>query len=145
MFLFRSLRVADFPKQLETGKLFHEHSLTMECHFSVEIKAPEGLDKIRPHLEKCRLNLITYQSGYNGKTILRSIHDDDEVEWSMDSSDDEILFGSGCVYGNLERAELLLGDLGIALTAAGYPHEIAIDNEQGELARRSSFLWGGHL
>ena len=95
------------------------------------------------HLNACRLKLATYKSGYNGKIILRSIHDD-EVEWAMDSSDDPKLFVSGYIYDDVERADLLLGDLSIALVAAGYPHEITIDDEKNETTRKSSFMWSEH-
>ena len=112
----------------------------MQCHFSVEIYSPEGIGKIADHLGKCRLQLYVHKSGYNGKEILRSKHGG-EIEWAMDSSDSSIMFASGYVDGGFDRANLLLGDLAIALVASGYPHQIKIDDDKGQQTNSSSYLW----
>ena len=114
----------------------------MKCDFFVKVYAPEGLLNISSHLDECRLKLSASESGYNGKVILKNAHSE-ELEWNMDSSDDEYLVATGSIYGDIERAKLLLGDFGIALTAGGYPHEICLDDENGNLKEKSSFMWVG--
>lgn len=114
----------------------------MKCDFFIKIYAPEGLANISSHLDECRLKLNAWVSGYNGKTILRSSHNK-ELEWNMDSSDDDYLIATGSIYGNIERARLLLGDLEIALTGGDYPHEVCLDDEKGMLKDKSSFMWAG--
>ena len=112
----------------------------MKCHFFIQIMAPEGLGKIEPYLQGCHLKLATYKSGFNDKIILRSLHGDD-VEWSMDSSESDIIVAFGYIAGEIECAKFLLGDLSDALKAANYPHETVVDNERGELTQTLSYMW----
>ena len=102
--------------------------------------APEGLGKIEPYLQGRHLKLATYKSGFNDKIILRSLHGDD-VEWSMDSSESDIIVAFGYIAGEIECAKFLLGDLSDALKAANYPHEILLDNEHNILEQKLSFRW----
>lgn len=112
----------------------------MECHFSVEIRAPQGLRGIEPHLSHCDLALSPWQSGYNGKIILRSPVDAD-FEWEMDSSDDEIMFASGSLTGEARAAEARLRTLSTALRMAGFRHRILLDDPLGNLHATIDHAW----
>src|SRR4051812_29378426 len=86
----------------------------MECHFCVEIYAPERLRGIEPHLVQSGLALEAWQSGYNGKVILRAPLNSD-FDWEMDSSDYPLLFASGIIPGDVSAAEARLRTLSSVL------------------------------
>ncbi len=115
----------------------------MKCNFFITIFAPKGLSKISTHLDCCKLRLDDWKSGYNGKVILRCVQND-ELDWNMDSSDNDYLVANGSIFGNVERAKLLLEDLEIAFIKAGYPYQIHLDDEVGNLKYKSSYHWVGH-
>ena len=112
-----------------------------ECDFFIEINAPDGLAGIGEHLEKCRLPLTAYLSGYNNKVILRVKNDDSRLEWFMDSSDNEIMVANGTFFIPVDEAWQLLEDISLALTSSGFPHEISIDDEGGNKKYSCAYLW----
>ena len=112
----------------------------MECNFCVQIHAPEGLRGIEPYLADCRLALTAYQSGYNGKVILRAPADAD-FEWAMDSSDHPGMFASGFITGEPLVAEARLRTLSAALRMARFPHRILLDDPQGNLYASIEHAW----
>jgi hypothetical protein len=112
----------------------------MECTFCIDIYAPTGLRGIEPHLVHCELGLTAYQSGYNGKVILRRPLDSD-FEWEMDSSDHATMFASGSIPGDAPAAEAKLRTLSTSLRLAGYPHRIALDDPSGHLAASIEYAW----
>ena len=112
----------------------------MECHFCVEIYAPQGLGGIEPHLVHCRLALTPYRSGYNGKVILRAPPDTD-FEWEMDSSDHPGMFASGFIVGEAQVAEAQLRTLSAALRMAQFPHRIGLDDPEGNLYASIEHAW----
>jgi len=113
---------------------------SVECHFSVQIYAPDGLRGIEGHLADCRLALTPYQSGYNGKVILRA-PDDVDFEWAMDSSDHAGMFASGFIVGEARVAEARLRTLSAALRMARFPHRILLDDPQGNLYASIEHAW----
>ncbi len=114
-----------------------------ECDFFIEINAPDGLAGIEEYIGKCRLPLIPYLSGYNNKVILRIDGEDSRVEWDMDSSDNEIMVASGTFFIPVDEAWQLLEDISLALTSSGFPHEIGIDDEDGNKKYSCAYLWKG--
>jgi hypothetical protein len=112
----------------------------VECSFSVDFYAPEGLRGIEPHLVHCALGLTAYQSGYNGKVILRTPLDSD-LEWEMDSSDYPTMFASGSIPGDARAAEEKLRTLSLSLRLAGFPHRILLDDPSGNLAASIAHAW----
>lgn len=112
----------------------------MECRFSVDIYAPEGLRGIGPHLVHCELGLTPWRSGYNGKVILRAPLDSD-FEWEMDSSDDAKMFASGFIPGDARAAEVKLRTLSTSLRLAGFPHRILLDEPSGNLSASIEHAW----
>jgi len=112
-----------------------------ECYFFIEINAPKGLAGIEKHLDKCKLSLKPYLSGYNNKVILKNDMDDDRFEWGMDSSDTDVMVASGYICMPVASAWKLLKSLSFALTAAGFPHKIGLDDEEGNKKYSCSFLW----
>jgi hypothetical protein len=112
-----------------------------ESHFFLQIRAPDGLAGIEAHLCGCALNLEAWTSGHNGKVVLRRRPGEERFEWDMDPSDTETMTASGCVFLPVDEAWRLLQSLSAALSAAGFPHEIAIDDEQGSPAYSCSHLW----
>jgi hypothetical protein len=110
--------------------------MTTECHFHAEILAPAGLAGVEPHLHLCKMNLVAYRSGFSGQVILRSRIGEERFEFDMAPSTTDILYASG--YIRLSEAEswALLESLSAALSAAGFPHEIAMDDARGELFKR---------
>lgn len=112
----------------------------MECHYSIDIYAPEGLRGIEPALAEAGLPLYAYRSGYNGKVILRSSRDD-ELEWEMDSSDTDLMRADGDVYGTEHDAETLLRSLSGCLAKSGFPHSILLDDPDGNLYARIEHMW----
>lgn len=113
---------------------------SVECHFCVQIYAPAGLRGIEPYLVDCRLALTPYQSGYNGKVILRTPADAD-LEWAMDSSDHPGMFASGFITGEPHVAEVQLRSLSAALRMAQFPHRILLDDPQGNLYASIEHAW----
>jgi len=112
----------------------------MECRFCVEIYAPQGLRGIEPHLVHCTLALQPYQSGYNGKIILRALPDAD-FEWDMDSSHDAVLFASASIKGDARAAESQLRTLSTTLRLAHFPHRILLDDPKGSLHASIEHAW----
>jgi hypothetical protein len=112
----------------------------VECRFCVDIHAPEGLRGIEPHLVHCGLGLDAWQSGYNGKVILRAQLDSD-VEWAMDSSDEPTMFASGVIPGDTGAAEVKLRTLSTCLRLAGFPHRILLDDPSGYLCASIEHAW----
>ena len=88
----------------------------MANYFSMEIKAPEGLSGIEAHLSKCQLSLDTHTSGHNGKVVLRAKNDSD-FEWSMDSSDGDVIYGCGEIFNDADFAVEVLESLSLILRA----------------------------
>jgi hypothetical protein len=113
---------------------------SVECHFCVDIHAPQGLRGLEPHLRHSGLALLTYQSGYNGKLIFRAQGDAD-FEWLMDSSDDARMFASGAIRGDAQAAEDQLRKLSTVLSMAGYPHRILLDDPSGNLHASIEHEW----
>jgi len=58
----------------------------------------------------------------------------------MDSSDD-VMVASGRFFIPVEEAWGLLRELSLILTSAGFPHEIGIDDEEGNRRYSCAFLW----
>ena len=104
----------------------------MNCHFDIEIHAPRGLAGIETTIGDCELPLYAWKSGYNGKIILRASQDDD-LEWGMDSSDEDSMFASGYILASVELAESRLRSLSRCLVAAGFRHSILLDGPDGNL------------
>ena len=103
-----------------------------QCHFYLQITAPAGLEGIHEHLKYCKMNLEPWESGDNGKIILRSCPSEDRFEWQMDTSDTDTLIANGDFFLPFEEAKLLLRSLSDMLISAGYPHQISIDDEKGD-------------
>lgn len=112
----------------------------MECSFSVDIYAPEGLRGIEPHLVHCELGLTPHRSGYNGKVVLQAPFDAD-FEWAMDSSDHATMFASGFIPGDARAAEDKLRTLSTSLRLAGFPHRILLDDPLGSLSASIEHAW----
>jgi len=110
------------------------------CKFAIDIYAPNGLSMIGPVLKHCRLPLYTWESGYNGKTILRDRGGDD-FEWEMDSSNECCLFASGGMLERPKATQAKLQSLSDCLAMAGYPHQILIDDPEGDMFATIRFEW----
>lgn len=110
----------------------------MANYFSMEIKAPDGLSGIEAHLSKCQLNLSAYTSGHNGKVVLRA-KDDSGFEWSMDSSDGDVIYGSGEILKGADFAIEALESLSLILRAMNLPHVIWIDDENSYLIKEFNY------
>ena len=116
--------------------------MNTECSFFIEIRAPKGLSGLEKHLKVCTLPLETWKSGYNGKIILRTkLNEAEHIEWAMDSSDTKILIASGYITKSVESAWQELSTLSIALENAGFPHIIALDNEEGNAEHSIEHHW----
>lgn len=111
-----------------------------ECIFSFEAKAPNGFERISKDLEISNLNLHTWKSGYNGKFIIRS-KKPGIIELDMDSSDTEIMFGSGIISSEYDKAKKIIEKLSEIFKTHGYPHEIGVDNEIGSDTYNLSYKW----
>jgi hypothetical protein len=110
--------------------------MTAECHFHAEILAPAGLAGIEGHLHLCKMGLAPYRSGFNGQLILRSQIGEERFEFDMDPSTTDTLHASGTIYLSEAEAWVLLQSLSTALSAAGFPHKIRMDDACGELFKR---------
>ena len=115
----------------------------MECHFCVEIYAPQGLRGIEPHLVQCGLALEPWHSGYNGRVILRASRAAD-FEWAMDSSDDPVMVASGTISGDGDAVEAQLRTFSGALRMAAFPHRILLDAPPGTLRVSIEHEWPPH-
>jgi hypothetical protein len=111
-----------------------------DCFFFMRIKAPNGLSGTEDHLNRCELKLEPWKSGYNGKVILRN-QSEERVEWEMDSSDTDTMVAHGCIFLTVNKASQLLQSLSKALAAAHFPHEIRIDDEDGNNRFSCSYMW----
>ena len=111
--------------------------------YCVTMLAPDGLAGISAHLHLCRIPLVEWRSGFNGKHILREGADlGDDIEFDMDSSTTDTMFASGSICGAaMADAEELLASLSTCLQAASVPHEILLDDTDGNLARRWAWRW----
>ena len=103
----------------------------MECYFSFEVNAPDGLGSISSDLDRSELNLYIWKSGYNGKVILRS-KPNGMIDLDMDSSDTDRMFGSGTIQASFEKAKSIIDRLSSIFTKHSLPHEIGVDSEAGE-------------
>ena len=110
----------------------------MECHFSFEINAPVGLNNLHKDFEQTDLNLFIWKSGYNGKNILRS---DPEgiISLDMDSSDTDLMFGSGRINSDYKQAKQIIMKISAILKRHGYKHKISVDNELSNDTYKLSF------
>ncbi len=139
----RSGRRREFPNQglLAAARLRPSLGGIVECHFAIDIYAPRGLVGIEATLrDGGALPLYSWESGYNGKVILRASQDD-RLEWNMDSSDDDNLFASGDIFEAVEVAEGKLRWLSSCLAAAGYSHSILLDDPEGNLHAKIEHAW----
>jgi len=109
----------------------------MECHFSIEITAPGGLAGLEKYFNESFLNLYIWNSGYNGKNILRS--SEGIIDLNMDSSDTDILNGSGVIKSDFERAKEVILEISRILILQGFRHEISVDNESGSETFKLNF------
>ena len=100
----------------------------MECFICFEIIAPKGLLGIESKLKNSSLNLYTWVSGYNGKTIIRNSLNG-SIDLSMDSSDTDTLNGSGVIEADYSKAIKLMEELSSILESCNYSHEIGIDKD----------------
>ena len=116
----------------------------MSNYFSAEIKAPSGLEGIQEHLSGCDLEVEPWESGYNGKIILKP-KSEATFEWSMDSSDSEILFISGEFYDGEEIAIKKLQSLSTVLKNMLLPHVILLDDKNSMLLRTFSYEWNKNM
>jgi hypothetical protein len=116
----------------------------VDCQFCLEIYAPQGLRGIEPHLGQCALALSPWQSGYNGKVILRALREADFV-WEMDSSDDAVLFASGSIAGEPRAGEARLRTLSTSLRMAGFRHRILLDDPAGNPYASIEHEWSPEL
>jgi len=112
-----------------------------DCHFYISIYAPLGLRGIEKHMHHSNLPLVTHESGFNGKTILRSSNSEAWFVWSMDSSDTNLLVASGNISLPVDEAWRQLESLSVVLTASKFPHKLGIDDERGNMKHSFSFLW----
>ncbi len=101
----------------------------MECHFSFEITAPDGLKNLEKDFADSALNLYVWESGYNGKYILRSSKG--IIDLNMDSSDTDILNGSGIIEASFQKSKKVITEISRILQLHDFHHEIAVDNESG--------------
>jgi hypothetical protein len=99
-----------------------------ESHFHIEIYAPSGLSGIEPYLVACKLPLEPWASGFNGQVILRYAGSDD-TDFAMDPSTTETLHASGYMREDPMEAWKLLESLSKALSDAGFPHVIGMDDD----------------
>ena len=93
---------------------------------------PQGLCGIERSIRTCEISLDPWTSGYNGKIILRTPFDS-EMEWDMESSDDDIMFASESMAVTASDAEAKLRSLSECLRQAGFRHRILIDGPDGQL------------
>lgn len=110
------------------------------CHFFVSILAPHGLAGIEPHLSKSEIPLQPYQSQHNGQVILRA-SESDSLRWSMVPSDTAVLTASGALCMDESAAEWHLRSLSNALSCAGFPHQILLDDPAGHLHAKIEHQW----
>lgn len=104
-------------------------SLMNEYSFYIEIFAPQGLRGIEPYLADCRFPLTPYESGFNGQVILRNAARNEEIEFGMDPSTTQTMHASGFItHADLQEAWRMLESLSEALTLAGFPHWIGMDD-----------------
>ncbi len=115
-----------------------------ECCFYIEINAPEELAGIETYIQDSQMNLEPYESGYNGKIILRSRIDEKEFEWSMDSSDSNILTATGEFYKSAPESKKMIESLSYIISLGGFPHEWRIDDEEGNLIYSGRFKPAPH-
>jgi len=94
----------------------------MQCFFCFQVHAPKGLRGLDGAIVRSKLNLSTWISGYNGKTILRS-DSSGPIDLDMDSSDTDIMYGSGIIELDYGSAKLIVDKLSEVFRAKGYPHE----------------------
>ena len=111
-----------------------------DCHFYISIYAPQGLNGIDKQMNYCNLPLTSYVSGYNGKTILKVNNDKAWLDWSMDSSDTDILVATGNISLPVDDSWELLESVCMVLTKSSFPHKAIIDDEKGK-KYACSFLW----
>lgn len=110
--------------------------MTIECYFHLEILAPKGLAGIEPHLHLCNMDLTARVSGFTGQVILSSKVGEERFEFEMDPSNTDTLDASGAVFCAEVEAWALLESLSNALCAAGFSHEIGMDDANGDLFKR---------
>ena len=112
-----------------------------DCRFFLQIKSPDGLTGIQPHLSDCLMKLEPWTSGYNGKVILRSQSEDKRFDWAMDSSDTDVLVATGELFLPVDEAWKLLKSLSDVLVRAGFPHKMLLDDDEEKLAHSASYQW----
>ena len=110
----------------------------MEYHFSLEVYAPEGLEKLESELRKSKLDIHLYKSNFNQKAILKS-GASGVIELKMDSSSEELMRGSGYIEAEFIKAKEIIERLSNVFCKTGFKHKISLDNENGntELSRSS--------
>src|SRR4051812_10260781 len=96
--------------------------------FCVTFLHNENFKKLQKFLRNCKLHLYVHESEYNKEFILRSNHNEQELDWQMDAG----LFASGRLFTNVEKAKDYLNSLSECLQKAGITHEILMDYNFGE-------------
>ena len=112
-----------------------------KCCFYVEIDAPNGLAGIENHIQNCRMKLEPWTSGYNSKIILKKMSDGEEFEWSMDSSDKNVLVATGEFVKPVDKSKELIESLSHILSVSGFSHKWILDDEEGNLKYSGKFKW----
>jgi len=102
----------------------------MECHFHIEILAPDGLVGLEKPLAASVLGLEIYHSHFNNKNILRGSND--AIELDMQTSTTDVMHASGVVFRDFATAVSLMRELSGIFRMAGYRHKIGVDNEAGD-------------
>lgn len=111
----------------------------MPFYFSIEIDAPNGLTGIEEHLSDCKMNLEPWESGFNGKVILKNPIDSG-YEWAMDFYKTRLV-ASGKFYDSISSAKDDLESLSNVLTKGNFAHQILLDDETGYLCKNYHYNW----
>lgn len=102
----------------------------MEYHFSFEVYAPKGLEKLESELRKSKLDIHLYRSDCNQKAILKS-GSSGIIKLNMDSSFEELMHGSGYIEAEFSKAKEIIESLSNVFCKTGFKHIISLDHKNG--------------
>jgi hypothetical protein len=110
-----------------------------ELQFFITIHAPLGLAGIEPHLAACSMNFRPHRSGFNGQVILYMASGEERFEFQMNPSTTDEMTASGQMYLSEPESWELLASFSECLRRANFPHEIGMDDANGNLYRETCY------
>lgn len=104
-----------------------KRSMSSELRYYGELISAQGLEPVMEALDGSKWSLVVRRSGFDGTEYLRMpLGQRTEVDFEMDSGQNEAFLFSGSVAASVDRAVELLGSLSSSLSRSGFVHRVEL-------------------